>query len=641
MSDCGTTEIIWHFAGYLRLFEATPADRVSHDPFAYSTRTADYTVVLTPDLQPGYDLPEIASKAVKVSIPVSPAPFLKSFTGPAPELAEEPGTVHGSLRAILSKAPVTAGIAPASYGYTAGQPLPADSGNSAPLDYGVSYESGANDKLAAINQSNLLSDIDALIGESGIGLSSVHPLDVPVALANLLDEARTATPSDLVPAGQAPLDWKDLVAERDAALAEKTENGGSTIEAGTYVNGALVDEKPAEPPARPEPPDTGGAGTQVLETGGNTAVNAAVLADLNEAAGTLIVLGDYFETNAIIQANVYSDRDQVLPETAHSAQALGGDNLALNIATFAADEIRGQRGDWIGPDGLKVDITIADGDVFDVKALVQRNWILDNDEAVQSASDGYSAVFVGGNEQGNVAKFLGLGNYDVIIVLGDYHDFNLISQTNILIDDDILAATAGGEMGEAYLHGDRNHLVNEAAIENYGVQGFQSVTDHLESLIETVGQHGQASLDDWADFAVSATGHLNVLLVRGDYWDINVINQTNVIVDADVALQNLPKGGSEQWLASGGNHATNIATIIDIGGVFDQYLGGEHYTDAILIQAEYVDASSAILNPDTLALVSEAVAFSGLLDEVEMQDDATALAKGIPYHDDMMGSVIT
>jgi hypothetical protein len=78
-----------------------------------------------------------------------------------------------------------------------------------------------------------------------------------------------------------------------------------------------------------------------------------------------------------------------------------------------------------------------------------------------------------------------------------------------------------------------------------------------------------------------------------------------------------------------------------MGGVFDQYLGGEHYTDAILIQAEYVDASSAILNPDTLALVSEAVAFSGLLDEVEMQDDATALAKGIPCHDDMMGSVIT
>jgi hypothetical protein len=642
MSDGGTTEIIWHFAGYLRLFEDTPADRVTHDPFGYETRSVEYHVDLTPDGLPRGDLPELGSKAIKVSLPVAPAAsLLKPFAAPTLQLVEAPETVHTSLGAVLAKGPlVGSGVAPASYGYAHGKPLPSRPDDPSPPEYGVTYEAGANDKLAAITQTNLLSDVDALIGESGVGLSGMHPLDIPEALTALLGEARAATPEALVPAGQTPLDWKNLVAEHDAALRENGNSGGAQTEAGTYVNGALVESEPSEPPARPEPPETGGAGTQFLETGGNKAINIAVLADLNEAAGTLVVLGDYFETNAIVQANVYSDRDQVLPESAHSAQALTGNNLALNVATFVADQIEGRRGDKIGSDGLKVDVTIADGDVFDVKALVQRNWILDNDEAVQSASDGYSAAFIGGNEQGNAARFLDIGNYDVIIVLGDYHDFNLISQTNVLIDDDILGATTAEEIGETHLHGGRNHLVNEAAIENYGARGFDSVTDHLEDLIGRLGRQEQASLDDWSGFAGSATGNLSVLLVRGDYWDINVVTQTNVIVDADVALQHLPGGRGDQWLASGGNDAKNVAKIIDVGGVFDQYLGGEHYTDAILIQAEYVDASSAVLNPDTLALVSEAVAFSGLLDEVESHDDAAVLAKGIPSHDDMMGSVL-
>jgi hypothetical protein len=634
MADGGTTEIIWHFAGYLRLFEAEPASRANHDSFDHAAPSPDYTVDLTPDALPKADLPEIASKPLKFTLPVTPPPT--AFTT-SPEALPAP-MVKALQTAPQFEESVPHASAQAGTTISGGHDTP-PYGEPATLPYSVNYEDGGNDKIVSVVQANLLDDDDALVANAGAGLSEMHTTDVPEVLAGLLAKAGAATPDDLTPQGHSPLHWQEFVEERDAALKE--EGGGTTVEEGIYVNGELISGKPAAAPARPELPEKGEAGTQVLETGGNKAVNTAVIADLNEATGTLIVLGDYYETNAIIQANVSSDNDQVLPGSENASQAITGDNLALNIATLVAEEVAGKRGDGISAKGLDVDVTIAEGDLFDVKSLVQRNWISDNDEAIQTTSDAFSATYVGGNTQGNAARFVDLAHYDVIIVLGDYHDFNMISQTNVVLDDDILGSPAGGpgSAGGAQ-HGGRNHLVNDASIENHGSRGFKDVTDDLEDLIDTIGGRGLPSLDDWSGFAGSASGRLDVLVVRGDYWDINVISQTNVITDADVGLQHLSEGGGSQWMNTGGNDAHNIAKIVDMGGIFDQYLGGEHYTDAVMIQAEYIDASSTVVNNDTMALVSEAVAYTGLLDQ-PMTDDPLETALGRVGHDDMMGAVLT
>ncbi len=630
MSDDVTSEIIRHFAGYLRLVESDPASRTTYDPFQHAVRSPDYAVDLSPDALPKADVPELASKPLKFTLPATPpAKHLTSPEAPpAPAIDVEAPKAWVRLDdpALVEHAPAAGGAGPMPH---PSAQVPA---------YKVAFEDGGNDKLATVAQTNLIDDDDALVANAGAGVSEMHTADVPEVVADLLGQAKAAVPEDLVPQGHSPLRWQELVEERDAALKEA--GGGETVEEGTYVNGVSVADKPPVASERPELPEKGEPGTQVLETGGNKAMNAAVIADLAEATGTLIVLGDYYETNAIVQANVYSDSDQVLPMSAGAGQADTGDNLSLNIAALVAKEVSGQKGDWIGSKGLDVNVTIADGDLFDVKSLTQRNWISDNDEAVQTTSEAFSGTYVGGNTQANQARFVDLANYDVIIVLGDYHDFNMITQTNVILDDDILGTTVSGGEAAGAQHSGRNHLVNDASIENHGTGGFKDVPDALEDLIATINGRGTPSLDDWADFAGAASGRLDVLVVRGDYWDINVISQTNVIVDADVGLQHLAKGGGAQWMNTGGNDAHNSAKIIDMGGIFDQYLGGEHYTDAVMIQAEYIDASAAVVNPDTMALVSEAVAFTGLLDQ-PMADNCLECVLGRVGHDDMMGAVLT
>lgn len=632
MADGGTTEIIWHFAGFLRLIEESPASRSSYDTFHHGVRVDDFKAGKLHEARPGNDLPELTSKPAKFTLPdVPPVPF------DAKLLANDADAAKLAVQAHHA-APHEPSDFSAPHGGGGGIPAP-----QMELHYSVSYEDGGNDKLATITQSNFMDDddvlVDTLVQGSGEGLSEMHTIDIPETLSGMLDKAHAATPDDLVPVNNSAFQWKELVETHDAAIRHGGDVG--TVDEGTYVNGEAVSGKPPELPDRPELPSTGEPGTQVMEAGGNTAINAAVIADLNEATGTLIVLGDYYETNAIVQSNIYSDNDQTLPGTAHAAQASTGDNLAANIASLVAEEVAGQRGTGIGPWGLSVNVTIADGDLYDVKALTQRNWISDNDEAVQTTSDAFSATYVGGNQQVNAAKFVDLANYDVIIVLGNYHDFNMISQTNILIDDDILGATGGGSgVGDANLHGGRNHLLNDASIENHGVNGFKDLTGDLESLINSINGHGTPGLHDWASLAGSASGRLDVLVVRGDYWDINVISQTNVIVDADVGLQHLADGGGSQWMNTGGNTAHNMAQIIDVGGIFDQYLGGHHYTDAVMIQAEYMDASSTVVNNDTMSLISEAVAFAGGLDQ-SLDDESLDSALGHVGHDDMMGAVLT
>ncbi|MBO1909505.1 hypothetical protein J4G37_32385 [Microvirga sp. 3-52] len=627
MSDGVTNELISHFAGLLRLIEPpVPANRDIYDGDALASRGADYAIHLTPDLKPALDLEETASKAFKASLPLS-------SLSPLAKMPLSGGTQVDHPAAVSSKVSF-AGPDPVAVPTVL--PTSVDAVPTASPPYAIAYEDGGNDKLVNIVQTNIMDDDDALVTASADGLSEIHDINVPQVLSGLLKEAREAGPADLIGGQRSATDWQEAVAQRDADLKDA---GGGEVEAGIHVNGNLVATKPDLTASAPKPPENGGAGTQVLETGGNKTINQAVIGDLNDAPGTLIVLGDHFETNAIVQANVYTDRDQVMPGGSHSAATQTGDNLALNIAALIEKTVDGPRGDGIGPKGLKVDVTIADGDLFDVKVLTQRNWISDNDEAVQTATDGYSGVYVGGNQQANAARLLDTGTYDVVIVLGDYHDFNLITQTNILIDDDIFGSAAGGGTEGDNAHGGHNRLVNDAAIEQHGAQSFQDIPDEIDALIKTLGQRGQASLEDWSGFAGSASGHLSVLVVRGDYWDINIISQTNVIVDADVALQNLA-GAGEQWLSTGGNEATNSATILNAGGLIDQYVGGSHYSDAILVQAEYVDAAATVVNHDTLALISEAVAFTGLLDDSEFDDDHSPGPSWAPP-DDTFGCVLT
>ena len=55
--------------------------------------------------------------------------------------------------------------------------------------------------------------------------------------------------------------------------------------------------------------------------GSNFSVNAALIVDIGEGARTMVVMGDYFKTDAIFQTNTTVDHDHI--------RVSGGDRRAV------------------------------------------------------------------------------------------------------------------------------------------------------------------------------------------------------------------------------------------------------------------------------------------------------------------------
>ena len=115
-------------------------------------------------------------------------------------------------------------------------------------------------------------------------------------------------------------------------------------------------------------------------------------------------------------------------------------------------------------------------------------------------------------------------------------------------------------------------------------------------------------------------GVFKVLYVKGDYYDVNAVWQTNVTSDVNVMYQlqnppsadllaNFPGATQTQSVITGDNSLLNDAAIVDVGPT-NTYVGGHVYTDSIMVQANLLptDQDKAV-NADTNALVTELVAF--------------------------------
>jgi hypothetical protein len=139
---------------------------------------------------------------------------------------------------------------------------------------------------------------------------------------------------------------------------------------------------------------------------------------------------------------------------------------------------------------------------------------------------------------------------------------------------------------------------------------------------------------------------LNALYVTGDYYDINAIWQSNIILDADTAIQYMNSvpppqiagdGSLQQSVSTGGNKAFNEAIIVDVGST-SVFVGGDVYQDTILIQGNLVgENNDKITNADTSALVPEIVAFMG--EECPQEEVTDIRAPVVP--DDTIGSILT
>ena len=204
----------------------------------------------------------------------------------------------------------------------------------------------------------------------------------------------------------------------------------------------------------------------------------------------------------------------------------------------------------------------------------------------------------------------------------------------------------GADPSQSVVSG-QNELNNTATIENYGDDNFKSMNDNLESLVSAVGG-GATTLDpSYGKFIDGSGGVFNVLYVKGDYYDVNAVWQTNVVSDVNMVMQFLDPpsaaalardadGTESQSVTSGKNLLTNDVAIIDVGAT-NTFVNGEVYGDTILVQANLLpDDKGNVLAQDAQALVPELIAF------VNDSQDETPVAQPIlstPVHEDPIGSV--
>lgn len=391
----------------------------------------------------------------------------------------------------------------------------------------------------------------------------------------------------------------DLVPERpgnDGVHVEIVEGGDSTTV--TFIPGKDED------------------GVAVVETGGNSAANYGAVVDEQGAIGTMLVMGNSYNSNVIVQTNIIVDHAAVAGTAGEAAIQAGG-NQANNVAEFikTLDQANPYQMGYFG--GLKWNVDRVNGDYFDVNLIKQLNVMQDNDKVQVTASEHYKFWSTGGNDQDNVAIMEHVGKqYDLVIVTGDYFGANWIFQTNVLLNSDYVLINGGeGGAGSETVSTGANWLLNSATLVDYS-GAAQQLTPDMQALIAAL-QNGDATmaLDQGFVLPGDGSGEMNVLFITGNYYDINVLEQTNIVSDSDVVMETL-ENGEAGYVVTGANELANNALMVDMGPLGGQYVGGTEYAEATLIQTNII-AQSADLPPSQSSVV--------LGDPAKLASEAAAL----------------
>lgn len=509
------------------------------------------------------------------------------------------------------------------------------------------------------NQIAELSDND-FVSVGGHGLTSSLQIDNSATMAELIDAAQQISlfgDTDVAGSSDAIASLVTNAAERlDAyAASGEAEAEGMTVShfvakasalEGIYVNGVIVEEAPVlkdhlpgadEASETPDEPALTNGPVEVsggvaygegtvsinssveLETGSNTLVNSVVITSNWLQADVLAVAGDHVALNAIVQVNAYYDSDLV-------SSALSGGSpeqaatQAFNIAMFkhvepAQEPAHAETGDF--PKAWA--ITEVKGDLMMVNWLQQFTFMSDQDTAILSASGSKLSIVAGDNTAANEVSLLELGyRFDLIFVGGSVFDANIIQQTNILLDNDLIGAVGGFHTsGAGSVSTGGNLLWNYAGIVEAGRAGpVNPMSDGYLSALQDLSEGKKPSGDDFLhDPAFAGLHGLRVLYISGDLISLNYIQQTNILGDSDqvtLAMNALEARPDADWtISTGSNALLNYAGIVDVDTGKTIYAGGGAYSDEVLIQAELVknDPYLGGQNPD--ALVSEAVIFLG------------------------------
>lgn len=392
-----------------------------------------------------------------------------------------------------------------------------------------------------------------------------------------------------------------------------------------------------------------------LNTGSNALVNSATVVNEALTGGVFATAGNHFSLDAIIQINAWSDSSSI------GASLSGWGNASQQSATAAfniADMLRIDTGDdaasahpahTIFPKAWAV--TEINGNFVSLNWVQQFNFVTDNDTVVASASHGVTTnVGTGGNQDFNDLSIADLGKYyDLVLVGGNYYDANIITQTNVLLNNDIVGSVAGFQTtGHGSISTGGNLLWNNAAITSVGHGGVDALpVDYARTLDNFANGDHTLSSGVLNDSAFQGLAGLRVLYISGSIYNLQYVQQTNVLGDSDqvaLAMNAAHPTIDGNWsITTGSNALVNSAQIIAADPASKTYVGGDHYSDEMLVQTDIIRTDHVLQSANADHLVNEAVAF--LSDDMiapHPPDAVSHLTDPLnvhPGHNDIMQSV--
>lgn len=364
-------------------------------------------------------------------------------------------------------------------------------------------------------------------------------------------------------------------------------------------------------------------GSITVQAGANLMVNEVVLQSLDTVSAHFAVAGNYCRIDVVIQTNAFSDVDTFQNGFSAQQSMCQPSTNAMNIANFVHQVDDLQSADASGnasafPQNWQ--ITLISGDLIQMDWISQYSFISDNDMHVLSATGAYTTITTGGNMAINSASFADLcTSYDLVLIGGDYYDGNFIFQTNILFDNDTFTSGGAANNYDGALSTSDNLLWNAASIQNGDTINWVSgLPDHYLQAMNGLA-NGDYKMPDGFHHDQNFQGFegLSVLFISGNVYDLNYIEQVNILGDADYVAHFedgiLTASSDTVWdISTGSNALINVAVIVDddTHGEGTSYVGGAVYSDAILIQAEIIVSQTAIpATGQSQPLANEVVAF--------------------------------
>ena len=384
---------------------------------------------------------------------------------------------------------------------------------------------------------------------------------------------------------------------------------------------AKIQEEPDDSQTSIEQTESSGNSLEVT-AGSNLLVSVASVVNTGVISSVTAVIGNYHQVDAISQAFVYSDNDDiasVLRSSGHSAEEAG--TVAKNIAVFehstyeTSNPVETDPADPTFPTAWRV--SVIDGDVSFVQWIEQYHFVSDNDTMTVTTTGSEATVLTGGNTSINFSSYFGMGmQYDLVIVGGNVLDINSITQISLLYDNDWVRAEGGVGSG-ADIQTGNNLIWNYASIHNVGTDNpFGAMPDYMVEAQKAI-EDRDPNMPEGLSFDLNFQGYagLNVLYITGNLYDMTVIKQVSILGDSDDVTQaasELLKNSADATVTidTGSNAVVNIAEIVDYDSFgHTTYLAGQLYSDAILIQGGLVEHDTTQPHPADDRLANEVIAF--------------------------------